>query len=315
MKKLACAIIAVLLSFSVIPAFCDAPLMSLNDFSNQFALATVLYKTDHANYFLGDYSRAYVDEAGSSLEIEVPTANSIVCLYFPYNSDQINEIILFCKGGGDGTVSKNGLFLLYELCYATGAFDKTLDASDFLSELGLDFSRWGAGSLDRNGKRYSWVLNNDAGFIFSIEPLPQVPITISKDDDLSSFTFDELILMRQQIAQELTTRPEWKEVTVPIGIWKVGEDIPVGHWVITADSKKYSCVTIGTALNALKTEIDSHASMVYYSEILLSEEASYSSNHGNRASFDIELKEGYYVGIEYAPVIFSPFTGKPSLGF
>lgn len=318
MKKLACAIIAVLLSFSAIPALCDAPLMSLNDFSNQFALATVLYKTDHANYFLGDYMRSYIDEAGSSIEIDVPTANSVVCLYFPYNSDQINEIILFCKGGGDGTVSKNGLFLLYELCYATGAFDKTLEADDFLLEMGLDFSRWGAGSLDRNGKRYSWVLNNDAGLVFSIQPLPQVPVTISKDDDLSSFTFDELILLRQQIAQELTARPEWKEVTVPQGVWKVGEDIPAGHWTISASDGNGPWIKIGTALESNGLDVDEWKSTMqgfYYDAQLESPSYIFYKENKSLSSFDIELTDGLYVQVKYASVVFSPYVGKPFLGF
>ena len=142
-----------------------------------------------------------------------------------------------------------------------------------------------------------------------------LPAVGMADVDLSGLTFAELVALREQIAQELTTRPEWKEVTVPIGVWKVGEDIPAGHWTITAQRGLYSSVSIGTALDALKQDIDIMSTKVYYSEMLLSGDAGYSSGFGNRQSLDIELQNGYYVVIAYGPAVFSPYTGKPSLGF
>ena len=132
---------------------------------------------------------------------------------------------------------------------------------------------------------------------------------------LSEMTFDELVALREKIAVELTKRPEWKEVTVPIGVWKVGEDIPEGHWVISAKKGLYSTITIGTELDALKQNIDTWKTQVYYSELLLSSDASYSSDFGNRESFDIELKNGYYVIVENGPAVFTPYIGKPTLGF
>lgn len=318
MKRLFCASIAVLLFLSTVPAFCDTSLTTRQDFSYQFALATVLYKTNHADYFISDYIKSYHYDSGGSLEIQIPSANSVICLYFPNNWDQVSEIILFSKGGSDSSISENFVFLLYELGYATGAFEKAKDAHSFITELGVDFDRWGAGSLERNGKRYSWVLNNDAGFILSIQPIPQASITISKDKELSSFNFDELILLRQQIAQELTTRPEWKEVTVPIGIWKVGEDIPAGHWTISASDGNGPWVIVGSALEENGLDVDSWRSTMdgfYYKAELESPTYIFYKEGKSQSSFDIELKEGLFVQVKYASVVFSPFIGKPTLGF
>ena len=49
---------------------------------------------------------------------------------------------------------------------------------------------------------------------------------------ISEMTYEELIQMRQRIDREIVSRPEWKEVTVPAGIYKVGEDIPAGTYSI-----------------------------------------------------------------------------------
>ena len=50
--------------------------------------------------------------------------------------------------------------------------------------------------------------------------------------NLSSLTYKELLMLRDQLSKELMTRPEWKEVTVPAGDWIVGKDIPAGVYSI-----------------------------------------------------------------------------------
>lgn len=59
--------------------------------------------------------------------------------------------------------------------------------------------------------------------------------------DFSSIPYEALINLHQQITKEIMSRPEWKEVTVPSGVWKVGEDIPAGKYAIKTTS---SLVTI-----------------------------------------------------------------------
>ena len=58
--------------------------------------------------------------------------------------------------------------------------------------------------------------------------------------DLSGMSYAELLALRNQVQQELITRPEWKEVTVPPGLWTVGEDIPAGSYTLTKALKRDS---------------------------------------------------------------------------
>ena len=53
--------------------------------------------------------------------------------------------------------------------------------------------------------------------------------------DLASLSFEELRILQTRISQEMTTRPEWKEVPVPPGLYQIGVDIPAGDWCITCD--------------------------------------------------------------------------------
>ena len=54
--------------------------------------------------------------------------------------------------------------------------------------------------------------------------------------DLSGLSFNELVQLRDQLNLAIWNSQEW-QVTVPIGVWKVGEDIPVGKWTIRAASE------------------------------------------------------------------------------
>ena len=54
------------------------------------------------------------------------------------------------------------------------------------------------------------------------------------ETDLSSMAYDDLISMYHELVKEIMSRPEWKEVNVPAGVWIGGQDIPVGSYSITA---------------------------------------------------------------------------------
>lgn len=49
---------------------------------------------------------------------------------------------------------------------------------------------------------------------------------------LDGLTYDELVELKDQINLAIWNSDNWQEVTVPAGIWKIGEDIPEGHWSI-----------------------------------------------------------------------------------
>lgn len=54
--------------------------------------------------------------------------------------------------------------------------------------------------------------------------------------DLSGLSYDDLISLQRNLVQEIISRPEWKEVKVPAGTWKVGEDIPAGTYGVSTKS-------------------------------------------------------------------------------
>ncbi len=42
----------------------------------------------------------------------------------------------------------------------------------------------------------------------------------SESIDLSSLSYNELVVLQSKIVKEITSRPEYKEVTVPLGVYK-----------------------------------------------------------------------------------------------
>lgn len=154
--------------------------------------------------------------------------------------------------------------------------------------------------------------------LLAVITLMSMPWKAKADTDLSAYSFELLIQIREIIAQELTRRPEWKEVTVPQGTWKVGQDIPAGHWTITASEGNGPWVIVGSTLEANGLDVDSWKSSMdgsYYKAELQSPTYIFYQKDKSQPFFDIELKEGLFVQIKYASVVFSPFIGKPTLGF
>ena len=133
--------------------------------------------------------------------------------------------------------------------------------------------------------------------------------------DLSGMSYDELVALKDQINLAIWNSQEWQEVTVPVGVWKVGEDIPAGHWTITVapdGSYKWSSVAVGTALSETGKDIDFMSSAYYYSEQL---KLPGSEDYSGLDEMNYDFKDGDYVIINYGDVIFKPYAGKPSLGF
>lgn len=133
--------------------------------------------------------------------------------------------------------------------------------------------------------------------------------------DLSGMSYDELVALKDQINLAIWNSQEWQEVTVPVGVWKVGEDIPAGHWTITVapdGPTNWAYISIGTALDQTGKAIDIMATEYYYSEGI---KLAGSDAIPNLEQIDYELNDGAYVIVDYSDVIFVPYAGKPSLGF
>lgn len=147
-------------------------------------------------------------------------------------------------------------------------------------------------------------------FVLALFPV----VCLADLPDISDLSFDELVQLRQQLNLAIWNSEEWQEVTVPIGVWKIGEDIPAGKWTITMSSDSTSSWGVLYYCDQLEnggTEASS-SGRVYFSEILIPE----NSSENDSAKFvDVNCTSGNYIVIERAPMVFSPFAGKPDLGF
>lgn len=125
--------------------------------------------------------------------------------------------------------------------------------------------------------------------------------------DLASLSFEELRILQTRISQEMTTRPEWKEVPVPPGLYQIGVDIPAGDWCITCDDSCFEThIDYGSGLNESLTRVSSGIEWRGFI---------YKDEDGENITFkNVRLIEGYYLQIEYGTAVFSNPT-KKTLGF
>lgn len=138
--------------------------------------------------------------------------------------------------------------------------------------------------------------------------------------DLSGMTYDELVALKDQINLAIWNSQEWQEVTVPQGLWEVGKDIPAGHWTVRcADEglegfmKDMVQIEWGDKLNdSGRISIGGRygAKTIYHPK-----GSSYTA--ADISECDFEWKDGDYVYIasSYNRAVFTPYAGKPSLGF
>lgn len=132
--------------------------------------------------------------------------------------------------------------------------------------------------------------------------------------DLSGLTYDELVQLKSMINHEIWQREEWQEVTVPQGVWIVGEDIPAGTWTVKC-SPNYNSVFFewGDTLKPNGQSIDVRSERFDYLVIFNPD----SPDHieGSRVSYTFTVYDGEYIVVSTAPVVFMPYHGKPILSF
>lgn len=132
--------------------------------------------------------------------------------------------------------------------------------------------------------------------------------------DLSGMSYNELVELKDRINKAIWDSAEWQEVTVPQGIWLVGEDIPAGHWTIKPCDGASTQVIIGTELEENGREVV-YDSKRYYRGFVVSPTA-HNYKEGQQMQFlDFTFIEGDYVEINISDAVFTPYSGKPSLGF
>lgn len=132
--------------------------------------------------------------------------------------------------------------------------------------------------------------------------------------DISGLSFDELVQLRDQLNLAIWNSQEWQEVIVPIGVYKIGEDIPAEAWTISAASDN---PRIGTYiyycrhLNSIGKEPAWDGTELFYQAIENKEDG----GGYTPTSLDLTCKEGMYLIVRDGPAMFTPFAGKQDLGF
>ena len=136
--------------------------------------------------------------------------------------------------------------------------------------------------------------------------------TAAAEVDLSGMNYDELVALKDQINKAIWESQEWQEVTVPQGVWRVGEDIPAGHWTVSVPFGGY--ISFYYCENVTEMH-EPDRQKPYRSQMLLSPERTPTAGQQIPSSVDQEMRDGMYVIIGGGDAIFTPYSGKPSLEF
>lgn len=130
------------------------------------------------------------------------------------------------------------------------------------------------------------------------------------DVDLSGMSYDELVALKDQINLAIWNSEKWQEVEVPQGVWEVGADIPAGKWTIKALPQADTYVKVGDSVKNGGTDVNSKMSQ----HVMAKDYRNYDPK-SDVAEYTVILESGQYVQIDYGPAVFTPYAGKPSLGF
>lgn len=131
---------------------------------------------------------------------------------------------------------------------------------------------------------------------------------------LEGLSYDQLVSYRDALNLAIWNSQEWQEVKVPAGIWVIGEDIPAGHWTVSAPDGESIHIAYGDELNSTGRSINTLWTDVGMFANLYGQ-GHYSHNDDNDHYLNIDMKKGYYFSVDEGYAIFTPYAGKPDLGF
>lgn len=80
--------------------------------------------------------------------------------------------------------------------------------------------------------------------VFSFADLP----------DISNLSYDELLLLRDQVNDAIMNSADHQQIELPPGLWAVGIDFPAGTWLVTPLDDQYMNLWYGDKLNDSKTD-------------------------------------------------------------
>lgn len=135
--------------------------------------------------------------------------------------------------------------------------------------------------------------------------------------DLSGMTYEELVALKDQINLAIWNSQEWQEVTVPQGVWKVGEDIPAGTWTVRCAEGGARCeISWGAILDEDGESIVWTGRSSLYNYVYNPEHHWYEpGKHMVEYTFTVEIGDYIVVHMDESQALFTPYAGKPDLGF
>ncbi len=213
-------------------------------------------------------------------------------------------------------------FLLFAMCcYACTSYAfNTME--DIEKELGIDLNSADAKTLKAVIIGYDEALT---GYYQLIDKCLTLLVNLGETEWVNSYlgepiekfgsmSITQLIILKNEINLAIWNNQDWQEVTVPQGVWKVGEDIPAGHWTVKcAPGASYSNIDWGERVSESGDSISWSGRYSVYNKIYNP------SKYGNADEYVYEYSfavvNGDYIKISNGSAVFMPYVGKPSLGF
>ena len=109
--------------------------------------------------------------------------------------------------------------------------------------------------------------------------------------DISGLSFEELVALQTKVNQALWDSDGWNQVTVPEGVYKIGEDIPAGRWTLKRAKNDYTYMRVGKRFTEGKV-----SGYTFTSEV--------------EEETNLILEEGSYIEILHNPLVFTPYVAS-----
>lgn len=138
-----------------------------------------------------------------------------------------------------------------------------------------------------------------------ILPTPSVAESVFAD-----YSVEQLYVILSALRNELLSRSQWEEVTVPPGNYVVGEDIPAGHWTIRYTKGEYCLIEYFK--NANETGIEPEDILYNYNSWGIGDPENDLASIYDKTEIDLQLINGYHLNVGLGSAVFVPFTGRKS---
>ena len=141
-------------------------------------------------------------------------------------------------------------------------------------------------------------------------------VSLADLPDISGLSFDELVQLREQLNLAIWNSQEWQRVTVPAGAYEIGVDIPEGYWTMTPNYIDDTVVYIYCdELNETRSSYSDDCDIweTYYVSRETYGGTSWKDN-SKLHELSLDMKSGRFIIIP-CETFFTPYTGKPDLGF